>query len=242
VPGGSVNELRENLEQRAEKVYKQTMGMLAGQYLDETHLECDESIANGVEQNEAEISLAFRVECDSTYYENRKQALESIVDDRNDLVHHLLPKFNPHSIESCQEIDQYLDKQHEKILPEMDLLKNDVSNFQNIMKLLATFFTSEELREDLISSLSRMSPLVTLLEDIASKKARPDGWVSLSAAGQLIKQDAAGEIAALQEKNGHKTLKGLILATGLFDLAEEPTDKGGIRVLYRLKPEVGGDG
>jgi len=41
----------------------------------------------------------------------------------------------------------------------------------------------------------------------------------------------------LKDKLGHKTLKAMTLATGLFDINEELTDKGGIRVLYRLKPD-----
>jgi len=41
----------------------------------------------------------------------------------------------------------------------------------------------------------------------------------------------------LKKRYGHKTLKGLILATELFNVDEEPTDKGGVRILYRIKPE-----
>ena len=39
---GNVGEIKANVEQRAERVCKQTMGMLAGQYLDEIHLGRDE--------------------------------------------------------------------------------------------------------------------------------------------------------------------------------------------------------
>ena len=234
---GNIGEIKANKEQRAERVHKQTMGMLAGQYLDEIHLGRDENIENQEELRGAYLSFSFKVECDSDYYETRKQALASIVDDRNDLIHHLLPKFNPDSIASCMEIDQYLDQQREKLLPEFDLLKNMVENLQEGRKILAAFLNSEEGKEFFVSSLPRKSPVVRLLEDIAAQKARPDGWVSLSTAGQLIKQHAPDEISALHEKYGHKTLKGLVLATELFDLCEESTDRGGIRVLYRLKPD-----
>lgn len=235
---GNIGEIKANKEQRAESVRKQTMGMLAGQYLDEIHLGSEENSENQKELKEAYMSFSFKVEYDSAYYETRKQALASIIDDRNDLIHHLLPKFNPSSINSCLEIDQYLDRQREKLLPELDVLKNIVENLQEGNKTLAAFLASEEGKEFFTSSLSRKSSIVTLLEDIAAQKARPDGWVSLRTAGQLIKQHAPDEISALHENYGHKTLKGLVLATELFDLCEESTDRGGIRVLYRLKPEV----
>ena len=43
----------------------------------------------------------------------------------------------------------------------------------------------------------------------------------------------------LKDRYGYKTLKELILATEFFDIREEPTKKGDVRVLYRPKPELG---
>ena len=71
--------------------------------------------------------------------------------------------------------------------------------------------------------------------DIATQIGRPDGWALMNVAGQLIKQNAPEELAILKEKYGHKSLKSLILATEIFDVYEESTQKGGIRVLYKLK-------
>ncbi|MDN4503099.1 hypothetical protein QX776_11855 [Alteromonadaceae bacterium BrNp21-10] len=39
----------------------------------------------------------------------------------------------------------------------------------------------------------------------------------------------------LRENYGHKTLKGFMLATELFEFYEEETQKGGARVLYKLR-------
>jgi hypothetical protein len=83
--------------------------------------------------------------------------------------------------------------------------------------------------------LLRQSRLVELLAVIAKQAARPDGWTLLSIAGNLVRHQAQEEMAALNETWGHKTLKGLILATELFDICEEHTEKGGVRVLYRPK-------
>jgi hypothetical protein len=43
----------------------------------------------------------------------------------------------------------------------------------------------------------------------------------------------------LKNRYGYKTLKELMLASEFFDIHEEPTKKGGVRVLYRPKPELG---
>lgn len=75
-----------------------------------------------------------------------------------------------------------------------------------------------------------------MLGDIARQLGRDDGFVPLDLAGHLLRLHAAAEFAALKERYGHKTLKSLVLATGLFDIKEEPTPKGGPRVFFRVNP------
>jgi len=234
---GNFSEVKGNQEQQAATIHKQTMGQLVGQFLDNTFSECEESTEEPIELKEAYVSFTFRVESDAVYYETKKQALASILSDRNELVHHLLPRFNPHSIESCLETDQHLDQQREKLLPEIGMLRSMIDTLQEGKKKLTEFLNSKEGKKQFKLSWLRQSRLVILLGEIATQAARPEGWTLLNTAGQLIRQHAPEEMAALNQRYGHKTLKGLILATELFDIKEEPTDKGGIRVLYRLKPD-----
>lgn len=233
---GYISEIKANKEQRAETIHKQTMGQLVGQFLMDTHLGSDESTEEPEERKEAYLSLNFKVECDAVYYENKKKVLASIVADRNELIHHLLPGFNPNSTESCLETDRYLDQQREKLIPEFDMLRNMIKTLQEGRKELGGFLVSDEGIKHFNMLWLRQSRLVILLGGIATQVTRPDSWTLLNTASQLIHQRAPEEVAALKKKYGHKTLKGLILATDLFDINEERTDKGGIRVLYRLKP------
>ena len=69
---GYISEIKANKEQRAETIHKQTMGQLVGQFLEDTHLGCDESIEEPEELKEAYLTLNFKVECDAVYYENKK--------------------------------------------------------------------------------------------------------------------------------------------------------------------------
>ena len=84
----------------------------------------------------------------------------------------------------------------------------------------------------------RESELVAWLIKIAKQSDRPDGWVVLSNAAHTIRKQVPDEVANLEDRYGHKKLKGIILATDYFDITEELTDKDGIRVLYRLKPDI----
>lgn len=101
--------------------------------------------------------------------------------------------------------------------------------------LLASFLDSEEGKKIMEHSYLVNTPLVIMLGEIAVQMQRADGWTLINTAGQLLKQYLPEEVAVLKENYGHKSLKSLILATEIFDMHEETTDKGGTRVLYRLK-------
>jgi hypothetical protein len=90
------------------------------------------------------ISTSFKIEADVVFYEARKQALASMVVDRNDLNHHLLPRIQFNSIDSCRETILYLDKQREKHLPEIEILKNIIKSRQESIKILAQVLDSDE--------------------------------------------------------------------------------------------------
>lgn len=231
---GFVSEVSSNIEQRAASVQKQTMGQLVGQYLKTTNPEYQELSDEPEELKEGFISFKFHTECDSIYYETKKDALAQIVSDRNDLVHHILPRFDTNSLESCMQIEKQLDEQREKILREINELKQKVNSLQEVKKKVAEFLTSDEGNKQFELSWLRQSRLVLLLGDIAVQTARADGWASINIAGQLVKQHAPEEVAVLKERYGHKSLKALLIETEIFDIFEEPTEKG-FRVLYRLK-------
>ncbi|MCQ3980366.1 MAG: hypothetical protein DPW09_43695, partial [Anaerolineae bacterium] len=72
--------------------------------------------------------------------------------------------------------------------------------------------------------------------DIAEQTTRPDGWTPIDRAGHLIKQRVPEEIASLKKSFGYKSLKEFILAAKIFDVYEEPSNNGSIRILYRKKP------
>lgn len=63
---------------------------------------------------------------------------------------------------------------------------------------------------------------------------RADGWTVLQTAQNLVRRDAPSELLDLRTRFGHATLKAVMLATELFDVAEEATPGGGIRTIYRI--------
>ncbi len=237
---GYTSELQTNFEQRTATIHKQTMGKVVGQFLENSYSDSEETTNEPNELKEMEMWVSSRITigCDDVFYEERQTALASLVTERNNLIHHLLPKWNQISSDSGTEIKQYLDQQREKILPELQLLNVQIKALEEARKILEHFIASGEFEKCSKLLDLRQSELVACLIEIAKQSARPDGWVVLSNAAHTIRQQVPDEVAHLEERYGHKKLKGIILATDYFDITEEPTHKGGIRVLYRIKPDL----
>lgn len=234
---GSISQLWAKKERQIEVTKKQTLGGLVGQYLESTHSECEEVKEDPVDLEEAHISFAFRLDVDAVYYETKKEELESLVAERNDLIHHLLPRLNLESIESWLETEEYLDQQREKLIPELNLLQSIAGKLKEAQKELSEDLKSGEVMRQFKLLSLRQGRLPLLLGEIANQIARRDGWTVMDTAAQLVRQHAPEEMVGLKKKHGYKTLKELMVATELFDMSEESTERGGVRVLYRLKPE-----
>ena len=236
---GYVKELTEKMEANSEKIQKHTMGHLVKQCLEKNLTEHYEVPEVPNELDDLHISMTIAIELDEAQFQKTKQALESVVDERNDLVHHLLPKFSSETdiLKRRLSIIQYLDKQYDDAKAKKAFLQSFVDAIQKLKKDYSNFLISEEGNKFFDAMFLQTSPLVLTLRDVENKMSRKDGWTSLHTAASLVGISAPEELKDMKEKYGHKKLKNFILATQVFDLKEEATDKGGIRLLYRSKTD-----
>ena len=208
-----------------------------GQFVDDILSDAGEDAEATEPLQEAWLSFTFKTEGDNAFYEQQKSDLAAMVAERNELIHHFLPMWNTQSLESAMTVTQYLDGQREKVLPVFEQLKSVVDSMREGQRVLAEFLESDEGKRQFELSWLQQSRLVVLLGDIATQLARPDGWLPLATAGHLLRLHAAEEVSVLKERYGFATLKKLVLATELFDVQDEPTSKGGVRTVYRIKPQ-----
>jgi hypothetical protein len=232
---GFASELNELKKQKAEKVSKQTMGALVGQYVENSNPVSDTSSNEPEVLDEPYLSFSFNIECDSDYYETKKEALAQLVSERNDLIHHLLPRFDMKSVESCETLGKELDVQSESIRLEIKNLQAMANALNDGRKEIVDFLQSKKGKKEFELSFLRQSRLVLMLGDIATQMSREDGWALISSAGHLVKEHAPEELEQMKEMHGYSSLKKLIQASEVFDVHEEVTAKGGTRILYRLK-------
>ena len=143
---GYISELPAKHRQRKALIHKQTMGQLVGQYCDQT---APNSGAEPAELKEAWISLTISIE--GTHEEQEVFAsLSEVVTERNELIHHFLPKWDMLSIDSGRSVEQHLDQQRDKILPVVAHLESLVQAMQEIKKDLATALANPDFLQQFL--------------------------------------------------------------------------------------------
>lgn len=235
---GFISEIETARQEQGKKINKQTMGSLVKQYVESSNPLTGAGSPEPEQLDEAYFSFSFKVECDNDYYQSQREALAQLVLERNDLIHHLLPRFDMSSAKSCGALGHELDEQAEKIRTQIKGIQSIANALHKGREEIGYYLQSEKGQKELELSFLRQSSLVLMLGDIASQMKREDGWVLISTAGQIIKRHAPEELEKMKEQLGYNSLMKLIQATEIFDVHEEATPKGGARVLYRLKHDL----
>lgn len=233
---GTLENLHTRQKTRAESVNKQMLGNLVDKY--GTDVLQDAGVETLDEENPAVpwVSFTFRVSGSAEFVETMRSDLKLMTEERNELVHHFLPRWQPESAEKLGEALLYLDAQQEKVLPMHKHLRDTVDGMQAARKLLHDFISSEEYqRQDELMWL-QASPLVELLREVTSQIHRTDGWTYLAHAGKLANKNLPDDIRNLKERYGFNTLKKLLIACEIFDIYDEPLANGTFRTLYRIRP------
>jgi len=160
---GCATELKILQAKRTAIINKQTMGLLVGQYIEQSNPGCKEEYPSAPEElKDAFISFGFQTECDSFYYENKKKSLARMVSERNELIHNnLQPDFA--STISCEELGNKLDDQSENILCEIKELETKLTTLNELKKLMVNFIKSEEGKKFLFGETNKMSKILRLI-------------------------------------------------------------------------------
>lgn len=232
---GTIALAQANHEERRAKIHKQTLGQLVGQFADDVLADAGERDAPE-NLSEAYVSFRFTIQTDSAFVEQHKAEMKAVVDARNDLIHHFLPRWAPASEQSTREALTYLDDQRARAVPMRDRLQGFAKALQDAAAAHADFIASPEGIRQFELQWLRHSRLVLLLGELVTRTNRVDGWMSLATAGQIVGREEPDELMHMTERYGRRTLKKLLEAAEVFDIKEKPTSRGGTRTIYRINP------
>ena len=236
---GYGKELQSIKAKRASDISSMTMGQLSNEYFNTIFDTSENELPPHEDPSQHYLSFKYSVQRSEERINAEKQYFSELVKERNELVHHLLPKYDPTSLQSIEELSESLEKQRERFLPALKNLTTLCETQQNIRQQIADFFQSEAGGRFLVEGIyPGETRLDKLLRDAASFSTRDDGWSSLNLAGQFIKNQPEDIIEKVCEELAFSklpALKTLIEKSPIFELKTQPT-KNGVIWLYRLKP------
>ena len=232
---GNTSNFNARQQQRTEKVQKQMMGNLVEQYADGILTDAGEPSPEPEDLTQAWMSFRFSTPSDINFYESQRADMKRMVDERNDLIHHFMPRWQPDSVEFMCEAAAYLDEQRARVLPMFEHLSAVSKSMVDTRQSLAAFLASTEGQHQFELTWLQHSSLATLLREVAMQNARGDGWAYLANAGRIARIQEPDAVTHMKDRYGHSTLKRLLVATELFDVFDEPLPSGGFCTLYRMK-------
>lgn len=232
--GGEPVDFKEKQQKRVDTMNRTTLGNLVDKYGTEVLKDAGAEIPE--EESPADwLTFSFRISGDAEFVEAMRRDLKLMTEQRNELVHGFLPRWQPDSPEKLEETLAYLNTQHENVLSMHEHLRTAASQIQETGKKLSEFMASEECRKQSEQIWLQASPLVLLLMDVTFQAHRKDGWTYLAHAGRLANKELPEEVKNLNERYGFKTLKKLLIGSEMFDVFDEPLSEGRFRTLYKNK-------
>ncbi len=234
-PSMPLSKAQATRERRADSIRTQTLGQVAGDVVQALFADTDPESTTPDAITEPWLSFSFRIETDPAVVEEWRKTLKELIDERNDLVHHLLSRWNFHDADSCRALAVRLDEQRLRIIREIEKYRAHAQAVKEMGMALQAFFDSEEGKRQFDLASLQQSRLVAMLASVATEHARPDGWTLLSVAGSQLQRVIPEEFSRMKAQHGEGSLHRLLIATELFHVRTEPTSNGGTRALYRLR-------
>lgn len=219
--------------ERAASLQVQSLGQIAGRVIEALHADPAAEDPTPTEISEPWFGFSFRIGADAVSVDESRKRLKALIDERNNLVHHLLSHWNLLDSESCRALSFALDEQRGRIVSEIELYQTYAKSLREMASVLQAFIDSDEWKRQFDLAFLQQSRVVAVLMSVAKEHARADGWTPISTAGNHLSQMIPEEFTRM--KGEHGALRNLIVAAELFDVRTEQLANGGARAVYRLR-------
>ena len=135
---GSLSQLRKQREKHVSSLRKKSFGLVVRDFFETVYPE-ELSNSDVSDPNSGELSIKI----DGEGRARLVTAIETVVDARNDLIHHRLIAFDPSSTRSCKELIAYLDDQNEQLIPVYEEIAVLTESMRLARKEMVRLFDSE---------------------------------------------------------------------------------------------------
>ncbi len=245
---GTVDTLESNRDAKVREIASQTLGQLVRAFTSSSLTLAGEADAQSVDEPtpaklDGKVWMRFRysVELSAENYARVVQDLLELRDLRNELVHHLIERFNLWVPGGCDKAAVYLDDAYERIDQQYRQVAQWATNANETRRLSASFTASAEFGNVFVNGIApdgtviawSFTPIVEYL-DACSVLETADGWRRLEDAIAQIRRDHPDETPSRYQCS---SWRHLLHESQLFEVRKEkPTATGATVVWYRRKP------
>ncbi|MEC4718163.1 hypothetical protein RY831_03320 [Noviherbaspirillum sp. CPCC 100848] len=231
---GEPENFQERLQKETTAINRSMMGSLVEKYGKEFLQDAGTDLTDE-DRPVAWLSFKFHLVAETDVIVKLQRDMELMKDARNELVHGFLPRWQPDSKERLEDALSYLDQQRENAIPMLEHLRESARHLDEGRRLMLELISSGEHERLMELAWLKSSPLVELLQRVATSLPREDGWTYLALAGNVAMRDLPDEVKNIKERYGLAKFKGLLLASEMFEIRDETLPGGGTRTIYKNK-------
>lgn len=178
---GAVHEIESRLAERAAEVEKLTLGSLMKSLFGEVVViegrVTDEHAYEPPDPKTVTFAYRHSIQMSEDGFVQTKSALKDLVDLRNDLVHHLIERFDLWSDEGCVAAGRHLQASYTRIDGHFAELRQWATSMDDARAMHASFMQTEVFQDFLVNGIA------------------PDGTIDWAAAGIVsVLREAGGEL------------------------------------------------
>jgi hypothetical protein len=223
--------------QQSTEVSTMTLGTLVGIFkrdcLADGEPEADVAtvLADGADKADElpSFKMQFTISMPSERYNQTSAALTELKDMRNDLVHHLIERFDISEESGCLAATHHLQDCYQKIDDHLGQLKEWADGQVKVQALAASFMRSKEFENAFVHRISPDgtvfwpgSTIVECLRD-AENACSVDGWTALDTAIAFIMREHCDQRPTLY---GCRTWRQVLMKSELFEIRRESGSDG----------------
>lgn len=224
-----------------------TLGTLVKQFTGE-HLfatpvkEGDEQDDRGDPTPGPWIDIHYSIGLSSAAYEETKTTLVELVELRNELVHHLIERFDISKANECHAASLHLDRCYERIDNSCQRLKSWAITIDEVRKKAYSLVQSKSFENAFLHGINpdgtvswERSSIVEELRS-AERSCQIEGWTPLDAALALIRKRGK---APVPTRYGCKTWRQLLKRSGQFEMKSIAGPNGAGRCTWYRSRAIG---
>lgn len=220
---GSAETIELRREQRVQLFANKTLGQLT-KSLFETYVvpeNFERELLRGPKPALPQVAVSSRIEMSSDRRKQAQAAIEDLVELRNELVHHLIEKFDLWSDAGCAAAIDYLEQSYDRVDWHFSELSGWARSMEASRALAAEFARSPAFVSLVVDCIAPdgtfdwpMSGIVRALRE-AAQKFGTSGWVELGQARRWLEEAHPDQTP---EKYGCRTWPQVLTESKLFEL------------------------